>query len=347
MRKIDTKPTIKAHHLIYAILSLLAFTTASPASNLHKQATAAAKAEDYLAVVEYANQMLAKSPKSLQGLCFRAFANYKLGNYDKAITDFEFAETLKCRTIDKLLIYEGLVKDYAASGQIDTAISKCTDALKIKMLFDLERDDILILRGRLYVIQKKYDLAQADFKEAIKIDLGENVYAQRELAWLNWIVANKSALAHIIETPVSMPFCYDDGHIKIMLTVNGIKNLPFIIDTGYSISVLNKNSTNLIDVQYTNQSGHITGGLGEKVKYKTGTINNIILGKDTSLTNTPMSVQDLNNVSDTTGILGTDFLKQFLVTIDYKSRTVLCNESISSAENEPRSAAVSRGRSFS
>ncbi len=128
----------------------------------------------------------------------------------------------------------------------------------------------------------------------------------------------------LAQKPVS--FIYHQSLIFVKVKVNEKKDLLFLMDTGANISSIDNATAQLLKLPVLKDGDSVVGTAGKEAiklcKTKTfqlgGTLlkNMNIHSRDLSRIMTP-GYQKLN------GILGTDFLKQYVITIDYGKKTLL------------------------
>lgn len=131
----------------------------------------------------------------------------------------------------------------------------------------------------------------------------------------------------LAQKPVS--FLYHQSLIFVKVKVNEKKDLLFLMDTGANISSIDNSTAQLLKLPVLKDGDSVVGTAGKEAiklcRTKTfqlgGTIlkNMTIHSRDLSRIMTP-GYQKLN------GILGTDFLKQYVITIDYGKKTLLLSK---------------------
>lgn len=124
-------------------------------------------------------------------------------------------------------------------------------------------------------------------------------------------------------------FIYHQSLIFVKVKVNEKKDLLFLMDTGANISSIDNSTAQLLKLPVLKEGDSVVGTAGKEAiklcKTKTfqlgGTVvkNMNIHSRDLSRIMTP-GYQKLN------GILGTDFLKQYVITIDYGKKTLLLSK---------------------
>lgn len=126
-----------------------------------------------------------------------------------------------------------------------------------------------------------------------------------------------------------LSFIYHQSLIFVKVKVNEKKDLLFLMDTGANISSIDNATAQLLKLPILKDGDSVVGTAGKEpirlCKTKTlqlgGTIikNMNIHSRDLTRVMTP-GYQKLN------GILGTDFLKQYVITIDYGKKTLLLSK---------------------
>ncbi len=128
------------------------------------------------------------------------------------------------------------------------------------------------------------------------------------------------------QKPVVIPFEFSRGHVMVPARVNGSQPFSFLLDTGYSLTMIHPEHAQTLELK---RSGKITivGIAGEEAAdLLTGA--NFDLG---GVTYTPSRVASLPSESQRRGrrrdgIFGSGFFKRFVVEIDSKNKTLTLHE---------------------
>lgn len=137
--------------------------------------------EDFAAVIDNANKLLSKSPKSTVGFYYRGMAYFHTEMYGQAISDFTFA-IKHCSKKDTIVvasdIYGYRAKTFVITGDTASALKDYSAAIKINP----NDAELYINRGVLYENKLQYAEAESDYKKALDI-LQYNVDVEMRLAY--------------------------------------------------------------------------------------------------------------------------------------------------------------------
>lgn len=120
---------------------------------------------------------------------------------------------------------------------------------------------------------------------------------------------------------------YKSGHIVFDLMLNE-KSALFLLDTGASGTILSDTCIEKFDLKLEDSEESATGAGANNLKLQKSLANTIQI-KDKKITSIDLFVMDLEHVNQAMleighlaidGVLGADFLNQFHVVIDYKSK---------------------------
>jgi len=128
----------------------------------------------------------------------------------------------------------------------------------------------------------------------------------------------------LLAGPVTIPFDYSSNEIIIQATVNGTKELRFIVDTGATQSILDKTIAKQIGT-LTASNLSMTTGAGS-IQTEALKVDKLSMG-DLHMTNVPFATADLSTFGNSqtvrpVGLIGANVLKRFLMTIDYENQKI-------------------------
>jgi predicted aspartyl protease len=107
--------------------------------------------------------------------------------------------------------------------------------------------------------------------------------------------------------------------IVVPARVNGIGRLRFLLDTGASHSCVTPRLVERLGL--VEQGGATALGAGGELQLKLARIESLSVGKAT-VRNLTVAIVDVDHVSKLVkrldGVLGNDFMRRFVVTLDYK-----------------------------
>ena len=149
------------------------------------------------------------------------------------------------------------------------------------------------------------------------------------IATLRFIVISvllviSASITAMAETLPTITFQYSQSLIFIHIRVNNKNGLLFLMDTGANTSVLDKNTASLLKIP-VQQRDSVVGTAG-KEPVDLLFVKNISVA-NASLSNMHITRRDLSkfinlNGQHLDGILGMDFLKNFAVVIDFRTRKI-------------------------
>jgi clan AA aspartic protease (TIGR02281 family) len=128
----------------------------------------------------------------------------------------------------------------------------------------------------------------------------------------------------LLAGPVTIPFDYSSNEIIIQATVNGTKELRFIVDTGATQSIIDKTLARQVGTP-TESNLSMTTGSGS-IQTEAVKVDKLSIG-DLQLTNIPFATADLSTFGGApstrpAGLIGANVLKRFLMTIDYENQKI-------------------------
>lgn len=131
-------------------------------------------------------------------------------------------------------------------------------------------------------------------------------------------------IARLKQGPIRLPFEYKGNEIMVKSKINGKSEVPLILDTGATTTVLNTSEATNYGIAKSSDFKMTTGSGTIKTSYIT--LSSLSLG-DLVLDNVPVAVSDLPGFRELpgekpVGIIGADILRRFLVCIDYDNREV-------------------------
>jgi hypothetical protein len=137
------------------------------------------------------------------------------------------------------------------------------------------------------------------------------------------------------QKPVS--FVYHHSLIFLKVKVNEKKELLFLMDTGANISSIDNTSAQLLSLPVVAEKDSITGTAGtEHISICSARSLRLgsILVKNMNLVSRDLSRFIAPGNQKLNGILGTDFLKKYAITIDYGKKTILLSKKKPAAGKE-------------
>lgn len=128
--------------------------------------------------------------------------------------------------------------------------------------------------------------------------------------------------ARLLAGPVTVPFEYPSSEIVIQATINGTRELRFIVDTGATQSIIDKTIARQIGT-LTASNLSMTTGAGS-IQTEALKVDKLTIG-DLQLNNIPFATADLSTfgvaqAARPAGLIGANVLKRFLMTIDYENQ---------------------------
>jgi tetratricopeptide (TPR) repeat protein/predicted aspartyl protease len=138
----------------------------------------------------------------------------------------------------------------------------------------------------------------------------------------------ESEIARLKEGPVTIPFEFVGNEVLVTVRINNQKEAKFIVDTGASQSVIDKETAQLIG-PYTVSTFSITAG-SKAVPLSYTKIPALTLG-DVTMNDVPALVTDLSSFAPAVGekpagLIGANVLRRFLVTIDYADKKLILSD---------------------
>lgn len=114
----------------------------------------------------------------------------------------------------------------------------------------------------------------------------------------------------------------DDGLIIISLKINNEIISDFVLDTGASVTVIDKTIVSQLDLLLQDQAAKITGTSGvnndvRKTQKQLVSLSNIIVLNDLE-----MYVSDLSRLSNIKGLIGFDLFKEFVTETNFDTKTI-------------------------
>lgn len=126
------------------------------------------------------------------------------------------------------------------------------------------------------------------------------------------------------QKPVS--FVYHHSLIFLKVKVNEKKDLLFLMDTGANISSIDKSICSLLQLPAIREGDSVAGTAGKEAitlcKTKSLQMGGLLL-KGTPLASRDLSRFTTPGKEKLAGIIGTDILKKYAITIDYAKKTIL------------------------
>lgn len=161
---------------------------------------------------------------------------------------------------------------------------------------------------------------------AVLISLPVTAHAQRVKRKRSPLESNKAVEVSFDsgKSAVGIPFELDGNTIVVEARVNDSAPLKFIFDTGAGITIFNARQAESLGLKYqkvrVNVSG-VGGSLGGKLLKEVSL--SLPGAKVTNQLMTALSLEDFPcEYKNLGGILGYDFIKEFVVEIDYQSKTI-------------------------
>jgi predicted aspartyl protease len=156
-----------------------------------------------------------------------------------------------------------------------------------------------------------------------------------------FIVANLLSGPHM-PSIVSRRFIYYDRCIYVAVTVNGHRNLLFLLDTGANVSAIDQTAARKLDLPIVG-SATVEGTAGT-IPVRKGHLRRIAIGS-MAARGLEVTVQDLSGTLSppgmrVDGILGYDFLHSFSLAIDYADSTLTITKGGSQLTGTPSPVAV-------
>lgn len=152
----------------------------------------------------------------------------------------------------------------------------------------------------------------------------------KQLTLLIYIISNLAFVYNIQAQVTTIPFEYYQRLIFIKVTVNNTDSLLFLFDTGANASAIDEKTANLLKVK-THKVDSVEGTAGTiivpYVKAKSLSIGNCI-AKNLMITKYDLSSSLAPPNQHLDGILGTDFLKHFVISIDFTRNKITISKKV-------------------
>ena len=146
-------------------------------------------------------------------------------------------------------------------------------------------------------------------------------------------IAAQTNVAGTNLSPATIPFEFTRGHIMVAARVNGSPPLSFMLDTGYSLTMLNPEHVEPLNLKPVGKVT-IVGIVGEEDA-------NLFAGATFDLTGATYAPRRIASLPSDRGkrkrdgILGSGFFKRFVVEIDPRAKTIQLHEPKSFAYSGP------------
>ncbi|MDB4292982.1 aspartyl protease family protein [Maribacter sp.] len=114
----------------------------------------------------------------------------------------------------------------------------------------------------------------------------------------------------------------ENGHIIISLQINNESVSNFVLDTGASVTVIDKTIVNQLGLSLQNQSAKITGVSGVNNDVKKTHKQRVSLSDKIVLKDLEMYVSDLSGISTIKGLIGFDLFKEFVTETNFDTKTI-------------------------
>jgi hypothetical protein len=135
-----------------------------------------------------------------------------------------------------------------------------------------------------------------------------------------------SALPRAQAKPIAIPFELANRHIVLKVRVNGSRQLSFVLDTGADAAIVMTNVANQLKLSQTgtvNVGGAGTGTqTGALVQKATWTLDELPGFSQPVAMALPLMQLSPGMGQDIDGIIGTQFIRQFVIGVDYQARTL-------------------------
>jgi hypothetical protein len=129
-----------------------------------------------------------------------------------------------------------------------------------------------------------------------------------------------------VDKPVTVPFEYFNGHIFVLLNINGSAGMPFLFDTGTSADILDLQTSQRLGLKPEKVTRQKNLGLGsDKVAMAAAKDVDVTMG-GLYVANT-LALLDLSGMQQVNGhridgILGYPLLERFVVALDFAKRAI-------------------------
>ena len=129
---------------------------------------------------------------------------------------------------------------------------------------------------------------------------------------------------------VSLPFEWVNRHIVMQVSVNGSRPLPFVLDTGAKRAIVKLDRAKELGLAL---HGTVTGRgagpgqtVGSQVRNATFTVPGVAKPPQPLTLALPLATLASSLGQDVDGILGGDFIEQFVVELDFQTRTITLHD---------------------
>jgi hypothetical protein len=130
--------------------------------------------------------------------------------------------------------------------------------------------------------------------------------------------------------PVSIPFEWVNRHIVLKVSVNGSRPLPFVLDTGAKRAIVKLDRAKELGLAL---HGTVTGRgagpgqtVGSQVRNATFTVPGVAKPPQPLTLALPLANLAPSFGQDVDGIVGGDFIEQFVVELDFQTRTITLHD---------------------
>jgi len=133
---------------------------------------------------------------------FMGFCNFKLGNYQKALPDFERSIVFNQKNASR---YAGLADCQRMLKNYDQALANYSRALEVQNISGTDKALYLYWRGKTYQLQNKIDDAGRDWEESYRLTT-KWIDVSRELAEYYWtkrdLVKSEQHYVRVVNSPL-------------------------------------------------------------------------------------------------------------------------------------------------
>ena len=114
----------------------------------------------------------------------------------------------------------------------------------------------------------------------------------------------------------------DDGHITISLRINN-KTVPnFVLDTGASVTVIDKSMVEQLGLPLQDKNAKTIGVSGVNNNVKKTQRQQVFLSDNVALKDLEMYVSDLSSFGNINGLIGFDLFKEFVTETNFDTKTI-------------------------
>ncbi|HMH45778.1 MAG TPA: aspartyl protease family protein [Pyrinomonadaceae bacterium] len=140
------------------------------------------------------------------------------------------------------------------------------------------------------------------------------------------IQANKPVLARTSDAPITIPFELVTRHIMLKVKVNNSRPLSFVFDTGDKVGIVDADVAKELGLKLEGQV-HVGGAgadtlPGSLVKKANWTLPGLEGFSQPVVLSLPLGRMAARFGHDFDGIIGSDFIRQFVVEVDYQNRVL-------------------------